>query len=100
MNQENIIQPSAISDSTPIVTLTAGQLRSLIREERASLVQKQTQLVYGLQGIADLFGVGIQAALRYKKTFLAPAISQQGSIIICDREKAIELFREHKEGKS
>ena len=92
-------QTQTFSDSTPLAALTVGQYRSLIREEQAHIVPKPKELVFGLQGIADLFGVGISTAMRYKKDFLGPAISQQGGVIICDREKAIELFQVHKEGK-
>ncbi len=52
-------------------------------------------MVYGLKGIRELFGVSTTTALKYKKTWLQPAVIQRGQKIIIDVAKALELF-EHK----
>lgn len=50
--------------------------------------------VYGLNGICELFHVSKVTAIKYKKTFLAPAIKQRGKVIITDVDKALQLFSE------
>ena len=55
--------------------------------------------VFGLSGIAELFGVSIQTALRYKRTFLSPAVQQYGRVIITDTAEAYRLFSEFSERK-
>ena len=54
--------------------------------------------VYGIGGIAELFGVSTVTAGRYKKTFLGDAVTQRGKIIITDTEKAMAKFNEKKKG--
>lgn len=51
--------------------------------------------VYGMKGIADLFGVSLVTAHAYKRTWLKPAISQRGRKIITDKELALRLFAQH-----
>lgn len=90
-----------ITDNTPVTMLTAGQLREFLglSAPKAESAPQQpttgTRLVYGLAGIQRLFNVSHVTAQRYKNTFLAPAVSQQGRKIIVDAEKAIKLFSEH-----
>ena len=56
----------------------------------------EPKYVYGLRGIQDLFDVSRTMAQEYKNTFLQPAVVQRGRKIMIDRDKAIELFKEHK----
>ena len=56
--------------------------------------------VYGLKGIQSLFGCSHLTAQRYKDTFLAPAVMQQGRKIVIDVEQAVELFKTHKDGNN
>lgn len=99
-----------ITKDTPISFLTVGQLQAALgldddqiakqREKgAASSNAEQKRYVYGLRGIRELFGVSHATAQRYKNTFLQEAVSQQGQIIITDAEKALELFKNHKERK-
>ena len=84
-----------ISNDTPIVMLTVGELLEFIKMDKpevVSSVEKSTQYVYGLRGIRNLFNVSHATAFKYKETFLKEAISQNGRKIIVDVEKAIELF--------
>lgn len=50
------------------------------------------EFVYGLDGICSLFGVCKDTAMKYKKSFLAPAVMQKGRKIVVDKAKALELF--------
>lgn len=54
--------------------------------------KKFPPLMYGLVGIMELFNVGKTTAHRYKTTFLAPAITQQGNNIVIDVREALRLF--------
>ncbi len=90
-----------ITENTPIAIMTAGQLRDFLglSEPKKEQPQEQPQqqgkrLVYGLAGIQQLFNVSHVTAQRYKDSFLAPAISQQGRKIVVDADEAIRLFKE------
>ncbi len=49
--------------------------------------------VYGLQGIADLFGCSKSSAARIKKSgILNTAISQVGRLIVTDADLALDLM--------
>lgn len=92
-----------VSDSTPIVQLTIGQFWELI-EKRYGKQQLSSQnrlantnLVYGIRGIEQLFHVSHKTAQAYKNGFLKPAVSQNGRKILIDRDLAIKLFAEHEE---
>lgn len=54
--------------------------------------------VKGLRGIRDLFGVSHATAQKYKNTWLAPAVNQQGRILLTDTEMALKLFAENNKG--
>ena len=60
----------------------------------AITISNKKDYVYGIQGIADLFGCSRSTANRLKKTgVLNGAISQVGNLIVVDTEKALELTR-------
>ncbi len=86
-----------ITNETPIAFLTVGQLLELLDMERKNqpvTVPKETkQLVYGLGGIRNLFGVSHSTAQKYKDTIIKEAVSQHGRKIIVDVDKALELFK-------
>lgn len=94
-----------ISDTTPIAMMTAGQLRDFLglnvpssgngREQTEREQPQAKRYVYGLKGIKELFHVSHVTAQRYKNTFLAPAVTQQGRKIMVDAEKALQLFSEN-----
>lgn len=98
-------KPMEIKESTPVAMLTVGQLRDflgLARQDdrpREPPKNEEKRLVYGLQGIQRLFNVSHVTAQRYKDTFLAPAVSQQGRKIVVDVEKALQLFSEYSNQK-
>lgn len=56
------------------------------------------RLVYGLNGICELFGVSRVTAIRYKNTWLKPAVSQRGKTIITDAGLALQLFADRGNG--
>ena len=88
------------------LSITADDLRNAINDavEKAigasRLVEKRElpKHVHGLQGIADLFGVSKVTAQKYKNTWLAGAVSQNGKVLLTDTEKALKLFSEINEG--
>ncbi len=90
-----------ISDSTPIAMLTLGQLKEALQPQHQNQIPNLDPLrveakryVYGLRGIRELFGVCHTTAQRYKDTFLAPAIRQNGRKVIVDVDMAMELFNQ------
>ena len=86
-----------VTQDTPLTSLTVGQLKTYLKgEESTSTPNEQPRrFVYGLRGIRQLFGVSHVTAQRYKDSFLAPAVSQRGRIIVVDADKAIRLFNEY-----
>lgn len=93
-----------ITKDTPVTFLTVGQLQEALgiepgkeKETQTREEEPQKRLVYGLRGIRELFNVSHATAQKYKNTFLAGAVSQQGQIIVTDVEKALELFKNYKQ---
>lgn len=90
------------TETNVIITNGTELLQAIRNEFRTALAEVQTEqkegkkYVFGLNGIAELFGVSKVTATQYKNTFLAGAISQRGRKIICDVEKAKRLFAENK----
>jgi hypothetical protein len=86
---------------TPLFKLTVGELMDLIerriKEQPAAESDRQIapagkRYVYGLAGIASLFGCSRTQAHRIKKSGkIDGAIKQTGRLIIVDAEKALEL---------
>lgn len=93
---------------TPVCMMTGEQLAYLI--SNLSLIAKQPKedvephkakhLVYGIKGIADVFGCSIPTANRIKKSgVIDDAISQVGRKIVVDADLALQLVLESKRGK-
>lgn len=86
-----------IDDSTPIAMLTVGQLKKVLEtpntEVKASIADKpEKQYVYGIAGIARLFGCSIPTANRIKASGkIDKALKQIGRKIVVDAELALEL---------
>lgn len=97
-----------IENTTPIAALTVGDLKELLLEfgihTKTEAVKSVSggarRYVYGLKGIQSLFGCSHLTVQRYKDTFLAPAVMQQGRKIVIDVEAAVELFKTHKDGNN
>lgn len=87
-----------------VADLTVGQFAKLMSDVMAEnmpakpdeVVKREDYkegLVYGINGIASLFGCSRTYAQRLKSSgALAPAIRQEGRKIICDAKLALELF--------
>lgn len=87
-------------DTTPFAMLTVADLREIIREnqpeQKTEARQTSGRLVYGLKGIADLFGVSHLTAQRYKDSLIKETVRQNGRKIVTDVDLALELFNERK----
>lgn len=89
-----------ISDDTRLIDLTVGELKALIgslpvkQEVQSVSSSSNNRLVYGLQGIADLFGCSINTATKLKNGVIRKAVSQVGRKIVVDADKALSLFNE------
>lgn len=99
----------SLNPETRIIDLTVSQLMAIITatinraqapEERAEEKEQAPQkwLVYGIAGIAAAFGCSTTTANRIKKSgVIAPAVRQDGRLIITDAELALSLWNEHKQ---
>lgn len=92
-----------IMNDKPIFACSLGEFCDCIAEKLAALTAndddapRKKNLVYGLAGIAKLFGCSISTAARLKKAgVLAPAISQSGKIIVVDADLALDLMKVRK----
>ena len=91
---------------TPLFKLTVGELMDLIerriKEQPATASDRQIapagkRYVYGLSGIASLFGCSRTQAYRIKASGkIDSAIKQTGRLIIVDADKALELAAKKK----
>lgn len=83
-----------ISNDTPLMYLTVGELKTLIQSsmsEQKPTIQKN--LIYGLQGLADLLHCTKRHASKIKSSgILDDAIKQKGRTIVIDKDLALELF--------
>ncbi len=94
--------------SKPLVTLSVDEFVQLLDDRlkaagsmnnNAQEPAEQKNLIYGIRGIERLFGVSHKTAQHYKDTFLQPAVSQTGRVIVVDRDLALKLFaKNHKSG--
>lgn len=92
------------SPFTRLADLTVDEYRALLREELgrfmtpakdAGCTPKPTgRLVYGLDGIRELFHCSHKQAQYYKDNVIKGAVSQNGRKIVVDVDKALELFNE------
>ena len=88
-----------INQDTRIIDLTVAQLAEVIdKAVEESLNRRQPQdnaprHVYGIKGIAQIFGVSERQA-RYIKSsgVINKAIRQQGRTIVTDANLALQLF--------
>ena len=89
-----------------LLQLTGQEFVDLLREglglsalgyDDPEPLEVKKHLVYGLQGICDLFGCSIATASRIKKSgVIDAAISQVGNIIVIDADLALDLIKTHK----
>lgn len=73
-----------------IVRQTVAMLRGDEEEEPQEL---EEEVVWGIDGIKNLFHVSSSVAQKYKNTWLEPAIIQRGRKIMVRKRMALELFQ-------
>ena len=92
-----------MNPNTRIIDLTVAELAEVIdKAVEESLARRkqsesaQPRLVYGIKGIAQVFGVSERQA-RYIKSsgVISKAIRQQGRTIVTDAALALQLFGKH-----
>ena len=91
-----------MTQDTRIIDLTVAQLAEVIDKaveeslRRRQPADTQRRLVYGIKGIAQVFGVSERQA-RYIKSsgIINKAIKQQGRTIVTDADLALQLFGRH-----
>lgn len=102
-----------ITKDTPIVMLTVGQLSAYIKGKPGTAVEADqdtdrknqgaarqepkpvpSKFVYGLRGIRNRYGVGLNTACTWASGLLAPAVLRDGRKIIVDTEKADKLLEQ------
>lgn len=91
----------------PVIIVSPEDLAALVKnavekalEARDRREEEASEQVFGLQGIADLFGCSKTTAFEYKQTFLAPAVKQVGQKIVTDVKEAKRLFAQRAAKKS
>lgn len=96
-----------INDNTRVIDLTLGDLLDIVetrvRQVLNGTMPKNTEerkYVYGLKGLMNLLGCSKTTASRLKQSGkLDAAITQCGSLIIIDAEKALQLAGNNKNNK-
>lgn len=103
------IKPKFNNNMDNVIIMTQEQLSTFADEVAQKVAQKfapdvgnntdatsttPKHCVYGIKGIANLFGVSHVTAQRYKDTFLQPAVMQRGRKIIVDADKALQLYQQ------
>lgn len=92
----------------PLFTLTIGEFLDLQKKAEQETPARETvspawpdtpRYVYGLKGIAALFGCGMVTASKIKRSgMIDRAVTQIGRKIIVDAPLALELVRQNKKG--
>ena len=81
-------------DDTRIIDLTVGELKALLQNDTPVIKVDEKKLVYGIRGIAELFGCSISTAQRIKNSGkIKKALTQVGRKIVVDADKALELHK-------
>ena len=63
-------------------------------------MNKKEDFVYSLAGIMELFKCSKSKALKLKKTTIAPAVYQDGRVILVDWRQALELVKQNTTSKN
>jgi len=95
---QKVVMLMKLQDTTKLSELTVADLRDLLYEIQSGNTQgaaKPTgRLVYGLNGIRELFHCSHKQAQYYKDNVIKGAVSQNGRKIVVDVDKALELFNQ------
>ncbi|HEY5592143.1 MAG TPA: DUF3853 family protein [Paludibacter sp.] len=83
--------------------LTVGQLKEVLGTPQPKVIDttnSDKNYVYGIIGIAKIFGCSIPTANRIKKSGkIDKAITQIGRVIVCDADLAMELAGQKNGGR-
>jgi len=94
---------TVFDNNTPIAMLTVGQLKEILGEPQPLIIdttKMDRKFVYGIVGIAKLFGCSIPTANRIKKSGkIDKAVTQVGRKIVVDAELALELAGKKEGGR-
>lgn len=85
-----------IDRNKPLWQLTVGELLDILdsRKPTPKATTPEKKIVYGLKGIAQLFGCSISTAQRIKNSGkIKKAMSQVGRKIVVDANLALQLYR-------
>jgi len=88
-----------IDRNTPLWQLTVADLMETLKEiqQQPVIQQPEKRFVYGLKGIAQIFGCSRTTASEIKKSGLIDeAITQFGRTIVVDAELALQLVKSRK----
>ena len=95
-----------LSDKARLSDMTIGDFRAFLKEELGNLMTpakdagctpKPTgRLVYGLDGIRELFHCSHKQAQFYKDNVIREAVKQNGRKIVVDADYALELFNQRR----
>lgn|SRR5690554_4294202 len=94
-----------MSHDTPLFKLTVGEFIDLVNKQVEVMTEtneiknkpEEKRYVYGLAGIASIFGCSKTQAHRIKASGkIDAAIKQTGRLIIVDAEKALNLAADKK----
>lgn len=90
-------------NSTPIAMLTVGQLKEILGSPQPKVIDTTNtdkNFVFGIVGIAKLFGCSLPTANRIKASGkIDKAITQIGRKIIVDADLALELAGQKNGGR-
>lgn len=90
-----------MTQDTRISELTVGEFQDLIRRTLEEREHNMSCEAYGLQGIADLFGVSLSQAKRIKASgVISKAIAQRGRTIVINKQKALDLWAKGTTGRT
>lgn len=96
-----------INDNTRVIDITVGDFLDVVETRVRQVLSGTTpkdnekrRYVYGLKGLMNLLGCSKTTASRLKQSGkLDEAITQCGSLIIIDAEKALQLAGSNKNDK-
>ncbi|MBF1060403.1 MAG: DUF3853 family protein [Prevotellaceae bacterium] len=91
------MEQAIIISGADLQALIKNAVNEALEQHEQRKTAESSEKVFGLRGIANLFGCSIVTAHKYKNTFLAPAVRQIGRKIVTDTAKAQQLFAQHAE---
>ena len=92
---EMLNTPICKMDGKDLVYLIKGVLSEQIKQPTSESQKEEKHFVYGVKGIAQLFGCSKSTAARIKNSgVINDAITQVGRKIVVDADKALALVKE------